>query len=69
VRDHGPGIAEEDLPYIFEQFYKQRSEANKSGTGLGLAIAKQTARRHGAGLKAVNRDEGCEFVLAFGVHS
>lgn len=65
VRDQGPGIAAEDLPYIFDRFYKQRSEANKNGTGLGLAIAKQIADRHNAVLKAINRsDRGCEFMLS-----
>ncbi len=65
VRDQGPGIVAEDLPYIFDRFYKQRSEANKNGTGLGLAIAKQIADRHNAVLKAINRsDGGCEFILS-----
>jgi len=64
VRDEGPGIASEDLPYIFERFYKQRSEENKNGTGLGLAIAKQIAKRHGIILGVKNRqDKGCEFSL------
>lgn len=64
VRDQGPGITAEDLPYIFERFYKQRSEMNKKGTGLGLAIAKHIADRHNAVLKATNRsDAGCEFIL------
>lgn len=62
VRDEGPGIAPEDLPYIFERFYKQRSEENKNGTGLGLAIAKQIADRHGAVITAKNiPNAGCEF--------
>lgn len=64
VTDEGPGIAPEDLPYIFERFYKQRSEANKTGTGLGLAIAKQIADKHGAVLEARNRpDTGSRFTV------
>lgn len=64
VRDKGPGIASEDLPHIFERFYKQRSEENKNGTGLGLAIAKQISDRHNAALEARNRqDGGSEFSL------
>lgn len=47
ISDHGPGVAAEDLPHIFDRFYKVRSEQNKSGTGLGLAIAKEIALRHG----------------------
>lgn len=65
VRDRGPGISPEEIDHIFERFYKQRSEENKSGTGLGLAIAKQIAERHGASLRAKNRPEGgSEFVLS-----
>ncbi len=66
VRDQGPGISVEDMPYIFERFYKQRSEANKKGTGLGLAMAKQIADRHNAVLKAINLSNvGCEFISSF----
>ncbi|KUG04087.1 phosphate regulon sensor protein phor (sphs) [hydrocarbon metagenome] len=46
VIDNGAGIEAKNLPYIFDRFYKARSEQNKSGTGLGLAIAKQIADRH-----------------------
>lgn len=46
IRDQGIGIPKEDIPYIFDRFYKSRSEHNKTGTGLGLAIAKQIADRH-----------------------
>ena len=46
IQDFGIGIPTEDLPHIFDRFYKSRSEENKTGTGLGLAIAKQIADRH-----------------------
>ncbi len=41
VRDQGPGIPPEDLPHIFDRFYRGRSEPTESGSGLGLAIAKE----------------------------
>jgi len=49
VTDTGPGIPPEDLPYIFERFWrgeKSRSRAG-GGAGLGLAIAKQLVEMHG----------------------
>ena len=46
VSDCGCGIQPEDIPYIFNRFYKNRSESNYSGSGLGLPIAKQIASRH-----------------------
>ena len=52
IADKGPGIPKEDIPYIFDRFYKVKSEENKNGSGLGLAIAKQIAERHGITLWA-----------------
>jgi two-component system, OmpR family, sensor histidine kinase MprB len=47
VRDRGPGIAEEDLPYVFDRFYRARSARGMPGSGLGLAIVRQVAEAHG----------------------
>ena len=47
VRDFGPGIAEEDLPYVFDRFYRARAARGMPGSGLGLAIVRQVAEAHG----------------------
>ncbi|HPE15803.1 MAG TPA: HAMP domain-containing sensor histidine kinase [Oscillospiraceae bacterium] len=66
IRDHGCGIAEEDLPHIFDRFYKVKSEENKSGSGLGLAIARQIADRHNVAVSVTSRlGEGTEFRFQF----
>jgi signal transduction histidine kinase len=49
VRDEGPGIPPEDLPHVFERFYKS---ADSGGSGLGLAIAKNLVTLHGGTIDA-----------------
>jgi two-component system phosphate regulon sensor histidine kinase PhoR len=46
VTDHGPGIAPEDLPRVFERFYKADASRSNEGVGLGLAIVKHLVRAH-----------------------
>jgi two-component system, OmpR family, sensor histidine kinase MprB len=46
VRDHGPGIAEDDLPHVFDRFYRAPAARGLPGSGLGLAIVKQVAEAH-----------------------
>jgi len=58
VRDHGPGIAEEDLPYVFDRFYRARSARGMPGSGLGLAIVRQVAEAHGGEVRAEHADGG-----------
>ncbi|NLX93586.1 MAG: sensor histidine kinase, partial [Clostridiales bacterium] len=66
IKDNGPGIAQEDLPYIFDRFYKVKSVENKNGTGLGLSIAKQIAERHNIEVSVISiKDSGTEFDFHF----
>lgn len=46
VRDTGIGISKDDMPFIFNRYYRIKTEENKTGTGLGLTIAQQIASRH-----------------------
>ena len=47
IEDHGPGIPPEDLPYIFDRYYRARQDSGKAGTGLGLSITKAILQQHG----------------------
>lgn len=67
VRDHGPGIAAEDLPYVFDRFYRAEAARALPGSGLGLAMARQIARAHGAELTArAAPGGGALFTVVFG---
>jgi two-component system sensor histidine kinase MprB len=58
VADAGPGIAEVDLPYIFERFYRSPAARTLPGSGLGLAIVAQVAARHGGKVRAGRSSTG-----------
>jgi two-component system sensor histidine kinase MprB len=58
VRDHGPGFREEDLPFVFDRFYRAADARSRPGSGLGLAIVRQTAEAHGAEIEAANAPGG-----------
>ena len=58
VRDHGPGIADEDLPFVFDRFYRAPSARGRPGSGLGLAIVRQAAEAHGGSVLADRAPDG-----------
>src|ERR1700761_3761498 len=52
VRDHGPGIAAEDLPFVFDRFYRALSSRSAPGSGLGLAVVHDIVAGHGGTIAA-----------------
>ncbi len=47
VRDHGPGVAPEDAPHVFDRFWRATNARGMPGSGLGLSIVKDVAEKHG----------------------
>jgi signal transduction histidine kinase len=63
IADNGPGIAEADLPFIFDRFFRGKGR-RETGSGLGLSLCREIAQLHGGALTARNRaDGGAEFVV------
>jgi two-component system, OmpR family, sensor histidine kinase MprB len=64
VRDHGTGVDPDDLPHLFDRFYRGASARGRPGSGLGLAIVRQVAEQHGGAVRAANANGGgAEFFL------
>jgi signal transduction histidine kinase len=72
IADDGPGIAAEDLPFVFERYYRGRLSDTpgqpRSERGLGLAIAKHAAEVNGWKLSADSTQRGTCFSLVFHAH-
>ena len=58
VQDEGKGLAEADIPFIFDKFYRGKDKEEITGTGLGLALVESIAQAHGGQVWAENRDNG-----------
>jgi two-component system sensor histidine kinase MprB len=58
VRDHGPGFSAEDLPRVFDRFWRSDEARGKHGSGLGLAIVQRVAEEHGGRAVAANAEGG-----------
>ena len=70
VEDKGPGIPEEDLPYIFSDFFRASNVGDSPGSGLGLSIAKKIIDAHNGEIKIKNitTDDGSSQGTLFSVH-
>ena len=58
VRDHGPGLAADDIPHLFDRFYRSLEMRSRPGSGLGLAIVKSVVEAHGGDVFAGNAAGG-----------
>ena len=68
IADEGPGIAPEDLPHVFEQFYRGDKSRNRAlgGSGIGLSLAKSFVEAQGGAIRAENRKNGgAAFIVEF----
>ena len=54
VRDHGPGIPPENLPHVFDRFYRASAARGRPGSGLGLAIVREVVEAAGGRVWAAN---------------
>jgi two-component system sensor histidine kinase MprB len=63
VADHGPGVADEDIPRIFDRFYRAAASRSKPGAGLGLAIVREAAEAHGGHASVESSSGGARFKL------
>jgi two-component system, OmpR family, sensor histidine kinase MprB len=68
VTDHGPGIPDEDLPHIFERFYRAPAARGMPGAGLGLAIVARIAQANDATADVRTGPDGSTFTLTFPPH-
>jgi two-component system, OmpR family, sensor histidine kinase MprB len=63
VRDHGPGFSEDDLPHVFDRFYRSPIARTVPGSGLGLSIVRKVAGEHGGSVCARNARDGGAIVI------
>jgi two-component system sensor histidine kinase MprB len=64
VRDHGTGVDPDDLPYVFDRFFRGTNSRGLQGSGLGLSIVRQVAEQHGGSASVTNAvDGGAIFTL------
>ena len=62
-RDYGPGIAEEEIPFITGKFYRGKNAGDENGSGLGLYIVEELVGRMDGSMKLLNRNPGLEVII------
>ncbi len=65
IKDHGTGIPDKDMPFIYEKFYRGENSGDEPGAGLGLFIVRYLMDRMGGDVELVNHSDGLEAVLYF----
>ena len=68
-RDYGPGIPDEDMPFIFDKFYRGKNCGNEQGSGLGLYIVKYITEQLSGTVRLQNHNDGLEVIISFPVIS
>lgn len=74
-RDHGKGIPDEDMPFIFDKFYRGRNCGDEAGSGLGLFIVKYITQQTGGDIVLKNHPDGleprfhCRYILMFSIYN
>jgi two-component system sensor histidine kinase MprB len=58
IRDHGPGFSEDDLPHVFDRFYRSPIARSVPGSGLGLSIVRKVVSEHAGTVRARNAPDG-----------
>lgn len=70
VADTGCGVAEDDLPYVFEELYRGGNAQGREGSGLGLALVQTVVKRHGGSVRMRSRpDQGTVVTLSLPIAS
>lgn len=67
AQDRGPGIPPEDLPYVFDRFFRSATARTRPGNGIGLAIVQRVADLHGGSVWAKNAEDGSGAIVGFSV--
>lgn len=64
-RDFGPGISDEEIPFITNKFYRGKNAGNEKGSGLGLYIVRELTEKMGGHVTLLNKNPGLDVIIQF----